>query len=225
LNCFFKKQGLHLALLCVLSAVAWIFGSRWATGESVFLGLSPRAWFFLAWVLPILHQSFVWVVWRTELCFSGITRAFGPTGFTYYAIGFSVLGISRVLGGLGLGIADRQSMGLNPVSVIIAVIILTPPMVYTFYSVAKYFGFRRAFGIDHFDETYRDKPFVKAGIFKYTSNAMYTFGFLLFWIIAIAFNSKLALLCAFFNHAYVWIHYYCTERPDMALIYGSRVES
>jgi hypothetical protein len=224
-KCFFKKQGLHLALLCVLSGVTWIVGSQWATGESGFLGMRTMAWFLLALVLPVLHQSFVWVVWRTELCFSGITRAFGPTGFTYYAIGFSVLGISRVLAALALGICDRQSMGLSPVAVLIAVIILTPPMVYTFYSVSKYFGFRRAFGIDHFDKTFRDKPFVKEGIFKYTNNGMYTFGFLVFWIIAVAFDSKLALLCAFFNHAYVWIHYYCTERPDMALLYGSRVES
>ena len=28
---------------------------------------------------------------------------------------------------------------------------------------------------------------------------------------------------AFFDihsHAYIWVHYFCTERPDMRLIYG-----
>ena len=30
-----------------------------------------------------------------------------------------------------------------------------------------------------------------------------------------------ALVVAFFSHAYIWVHYLCTERPDMRLIYRS----
>jgi len=29
-----------------------------------------------------------------------------------------------------------------------------------------------------------------------------------------------ALLLAGFNHLYIWVHYYCTEKPDMERIYG-----
>jgi len=28
------------------------------------------------------------------------------------------------------------------------------------------------------------------------------------------------LAAALFQHAYIWVHYYCTEEPDMQLIYG-----
>ena len=29
-----------------------------------------------------------------------------------------------------------------------------------------------------------------------------------------------ALVVAMFSHLYIWVHYICTERPDMRLIYG-----
>jgi len=30
-----------------------------------------------------------------------------------------------------------------------------------------------------------------------------------------------ALAVALFNHLYIWVHYYATELPDMARIYGA----
>ena len=60
----------------------------------------------------------------------------------------------------------------------------------------------------------------KKGIFKYTSNGMYKYVFLLLWIPGILFQSKAALLAALFQHIYIWIHYYFTELPDMKFIYG-----
>ena len=94
------------------------------------------------------------------------------------------------------------------------------PTVYLFYSVGRYFGFRRAFGIDHFDPAYRSMPMVRQGIFRYTSNGMYTFGFLILWIPALWFASSAALAVAAFSHLYIWVHYGCTELPDMRRIYG-----
>jgi len=29
-----------------------------------------------------------------------------------------------------------------------------------------------------------------------------------------------ALVLAAFCHAYIWVHYFCTEKPDMKRIYG-----
>ena len=49
---------------------------------------------------------------------------------------------------------------------------------------------------------------------------MYTVGFLILWAPAVALASGPALLLAAFNHAYIWVHYLCTERPDMRRIYG-----
>jgi hypothetical protein len=99
-------------------------------------------------------------------------------------------------------------------------LILAAPTFYLFYSVKRYFGFRRAFGIDHFDEAYRSLPMVRKGIFRFTPNGMYAFGFFLLWIPGLWFGSRAALCVAAFNHLYIWVHYYCTERPDMRRIYG-----
>ena len=89
------------------------------------------------------------------------------------------------------------------------------------YSVIRYFGFERAAGADHFDSKYRELPLVKEGIFRFTNNGMYLFAFLLFWVIALAFNSIAALIVAAFSHTYIWIHFYATEKPDMVFLYDS----
>ena len=48
----------------------------------------------------------------------------------------------------------------------------------------------RATGIDHFDPSYKDIPFEKRGIFKWSSNAMYTFAIAVFFSFAISAGSK-----------------------------------
>ena len=79
----------------------------------------------------------------------------------------------------------------------------------------------RAFGIDHFQpEKFKKEPFIKKGIFKYTSNGMYIYGFLMLWVPGLLLLSKAAILVAVFNHVYIWIHYYFTELPDIKIIYG-----
>jgi hypothetical protein len=99
--------------------------------------------------------------------------------------------------------------------------ILFIPAAYGMYSVLRYFGIDRAYGIDHFEpENYRNKPFVKRGLFKYTKNAMYKFVFLALWAIGLVFLSQAALLAAAFNHLYIWVHFYFTEMPDIQYIYG-----
>jgi protein-S-isoprenylcysteine O-methyltransferase Ste14 len=59
------------------------------------------------------------------------------------------------------------------------------------------------------------------GAFAWTSNAMYAIVFLGLWAIALYTGSWAALAAALFQHAYIWVHYYCTEEPDMELIYGN----
>lgn len=78
----------------------------------------------------------------------------------------------------------------------------------------------RAFGIDHFQpKESKKESFVKKGIFKYTSNGMYIYGFLMLWIPGLLLLSKAAILVALFNHIYIWVHYYFTELPDIKIIY------
>ena len=72
--------------------------------------------------------------------------------------------------------------------------------------VSRYFGYRRALGIDHVDPSYRDKPFVRRGIFRFIRNGMYTFGLAALWIPGLLLGSKSGLLSAAFSHLYIWVH-------------------
>ena len=42
------------------------------------------------------------------------------------------------------------------------------------------------------------------------------------WGIALVFGSWNALVVALFQHAYIWVHMYCTETPDMRWVYGPK---
>jgi len=60
---------------------------------------------------------------------------------------------------------------------------------------------------------------VRKGIFRYTPNAIYIFALAAVWIPAMVFFSNAALIAAFFNHIYIWVHYFTVEIPDMRQIY------
>lgn len=86
----------------------------------------------------------------------------------------------RVILALGLGLADIGSLESFRVIQIIVGVVMLIPVIYTGWSIGKYFGVPRALGGDHFRQVYRDMPLVKEGVFKCSSNAMYAFAFLLF---------------------------------------------
>ena len=178
------------------------------------------SWFRLAVAIAIAHQVLVWFCWRTQLHLSLLSRLLGDNGFTVYAVLFSILGIARVVAVFILAIANRNTFPMDLTVLRILAILMAIPAVYLFYSVKRYFGFKRAFGIDHFDPSYRSMPFVKRGIFRFTSNGMYTFGFFLLWVPGLWYASIAALCVALFNHLYIWVHYYSTELPDIRRIYG-----
>jgi hypothetical protein len=50
-------------------------------------------------------------------------------------------------------------------------------------------------------------------IYNYTAN----YGQLEYY-----FSSRAALTYAFFNHAYIWVHYLTVGLPDMKMIYGDK---
>jgi protein-S-isoprenylcysteine O-methyltransferase Ste14 len=145
---------------------------------------------------------------------------FGKSDFLVFSIIFSILFLGRPVSLILLGLSNADSLPLPFFWRVFLSLILLVPTVYFIHSVKKYFGIKRAFGADHFDPVYRDLPLVTEGIYKYTSNSMYTIGFFSLWIIAILFASKAALLVAGFSHMYIWVHYYTVEKPDMEVIYG-----
>ena len=183
--------------------------------------ISTNRWLWITISIPVLHQFYVFLVWRLELYKNTFTNIFGTQlAFKIYKIGFSILFISRLLFIIILSFSNSNTLDLNVSAGYLLTLLILPFVIYLFYSVKKYFTIDRAFGIDHFEKNFK-LPFVKKGIFKYTENGMYIYGFLILYIPGLLLLSKAALLVAIFNHIFIWAHYYFTERPDMKKIYGN----
>ena len=217
----FKHQHWHiLVLLVLLTALYFYVDNNTAALEGALWCIPTATWLLLAILSPIVHQLYVLLCWRLELYYNSISKKFGGNGFKYYKIGFALLILSRPLTLILLAISNAQTLELKPVFAHLIAFALFIPSVYLFYSVKRYFGMDRAFGIDHFHpQEFKKVSFVKKGIFKYTSNGMYIYGFLILWIPGLLALSKAALLVALFNHLYIWVHYYFTELPDIRVIY------
>jgi hypothetical protein len=220
----FEKQSLHYSFLVIFIIILFFIGrfQPFSTGE--FMGLSAFTWLWLGFASAALHQIFVWLCWRTQFHSLLLTRLFGRYAFFFYVAGFILLGIFRYFTIVALAVANKNSLPVNQWVLNALAVLAAVPVVYLFYSVIKYFGFKRALGADHFYESYQNKPMVTQGIFRFNRNAMYTFGFLLAWIPGLLTASNAALLLALFNNLYIWIHYYATEKPDMVRIYGTVID-
>ena len=216
----FEGQLIHCLALAVLMALVIFCVEMVGTQSGQFLWLSSRQWIWLVLLNAIIHQFYVWFCWRFELHGGLLSRRFGESAFRLYAIGFTVLFIFRPILIFSLAWVDRGTWNVNSVFGYSAATICFIAAAYTMHSVRVHFSFSRAFGIDHFDESYRKMPFVRKGAFRISPNAMYVFGFLTLWIPAFLFQSKAALVMAVFSHAYIWVHYIATERPDMRHIYS-----
>jgi hypothetical protein len=216
----FEKQWLHILILAALLAGMVLLSASERMNTGSLWGVGTGAWFRLAVAIAIAHQVLVWFCWRTQLHLSLLSRLLGDNGFSVYAVLFSLLGITRVAVVFILAIANRNTFPGDMTLLRILALLAAVPAVYLFYSVKRYFGFKRAFGIDHFDPSYRSVPFVKKGIFRFTRNGMYTLGFFVLWVPGLWYASIAALSVALFNHLYIWVHYYSTELPDIKRIYG-----
>jgi hypothetical protein len=220
----FEKQAQHYLVLIVLLFGVYFF----ARGEGIsgqLWGIKTQTWLWIAVATPVLHQIVVALLWRAELYQHKMTDWFGEDAFSVFRIIFTILFVGRPITLILLGISNANTLKLSPVLAYGLAVALFIPFAYTMYSVFHYFGIDRAYGEDHFrPSSYKNKPFVKQGMFKYTDNAMYKFGFLILWVIALLFLSKAALLVAAFSHIYIWVHYYFTELPDIRYIYGVRAK-
>jgi hypothetical protein len=209
----------HLLLLTALVPGAWAI-ARPALDGGRWIGVEDRWWFAAAIAVPIVQQIAVALLWRAQLCHSILTRAFGDAGFIVWGVIFFPLLVARPFTVLAVGLADPDSLPIPAAIAIPLGILLLLPAVWAMHSVAKYFGFARALGGDHFFERYRAMPMVRQGAFRYSSNSMYALVFLAFWAIALLTRSQAALAVALFQHAYIWVHWYCTEQPDGVVLYG-----
>ena len=214
LSFFFRHQIWHLGGTIIL----FYIGTQLVdlkSNTNTFIGISALGWFMIAMFIPIIHQAYVWICWRSELCWKSISKTIGFNG---YVIIFFILIISR-LSAIVLCFVDYGSLYKPGIFAWIISIILFIPGVYTMYSVKKYFGFLRAAGADHFDPQYRDMPFEKRGIFKWSPNAMYVFAIGIPFAFAVATGSQSMFVVAIYTYISIWLHYFCTEKEYFKFIY------
>jgi hypothetical protein len=216
----FFRQPLHVGLVILLVSVCYALAAPRFGYSQPLLGLGDRGWFWLSVVVAVVHQVIVAFVFRTQLGWGVLSRLFGKRDLTVWGLVFMPLLIARPVVVTGLAIADSGSLMLPGWLALSLGAALLVPSVFAAWSVARYFGIPRALGGDHFRLHYRRMPMVREGAFSWTPNAMYLLVFLGLWSIALIARSHLALVAALFQHAYIWVHYYCTEKPDMDLMYG-----
>lgn len=215
----FEGQLLHLVLLAALLAGVMAL-ARGDVLAGSFLGVGTPAWLWASVLVPILHQVYVAFAWRAQLHHQLLTRWCGARAFPRYRAGFVVLILLRPLTLVALAVSNRGTLPIPPLLGGAIAVVCFLPGTWLLHSIRRYFTFDRAFGIDHFDRAYRHVPLVREGIFGVVPNAMYVVGFLSLWGVACLLRSQAALLVAAFQHLYILVHYVCTERPDMRVLYG-----
>ncbi len=218
----FEKQEWHfvlLALLVVSINAILAFFPVYFTGQ--FWGLHAKTWLWIGVIAAILQQLYVMIIWRTQLETAWITTTLPPLGYIAYYIDYAMMLTAR-LGAIALAAAANRDVLLIPDQAR-WITVLAPgiPAAWLVHSIIKYYGFKRLAGADRFETAYRDLSWTRKGIFRLVPNAIYICGPLGLYIPGILLASPASLLLALFNHIYLWIHYYCTELPDIKRIYGS----
>ena len=220
-----EKQDWHFVILALLlvstnaltqRVPSILSGSMW--------GIGTGTWFWIGVLAAAVHQVYVILLWRTQLETQWLTKQFPRIGYLAYLIDFYLLLSARIA---ALVITAISGYGTFPVSATLrwpAALLIAIPFLWLLHSVVKYFGMHRAAGADHFDPDYQNKPFVRKGLFKITPNAIYVFGALGFYLPGLITGSTASLLLALFNHFYIWVHYFCTELPNIQRIYYSKSE-
>ena len=217
----FEGQDRHFGLLLILLILLIPVWRHPLMGVGELWGLTSRELFVVVIANAVAHQVYVWLCWRLQLHYNILSRVFGKYAFEVYATPFFLMLSLRPVLAFALAISNQGTVAIPHVISTGVSVLLAVPLMYLGYSIRRYFGFARAAGADHFYESYRTKPMVREGIFRYSPNSMYAFGFLMLWIPAVYFASFAALAAAGFSHLYIWVHYLATERPDMRRIYGS----
>lgn len=216
----FEGQVQHIAIVTFMAIGAFsllvhVADSRW------YYLFNSMLWAKIAIVIAIIHQVIVAVVFRLELHKNWMTNRFGDRDMQVWAGVFLPFLVARPIAILMTGLSDTTSItSMRPLEILIGVIFIGGAVV-GMHSVLVYFTIPRALGGDHFRDEYAEMPLVKEGIFKYTNNGMYGVVFFGLTGIALVLGSWNALVAALFQQAYIWVHMYCTEEPDMRRIYGA----
>ncbi len=79
-----------------------------------------------------------------------------------------------------------------------------------------------ALGGDHLPNRFAEMSMVNQGVVRFAPKAKHGIVFLRLPSMALLFGSRNTLFLAAYQRTYIWVHIYCTEKPDMEWIYGSR---
>jgi hypothetical protein len=216
---FWLRQPLHGFLLLLLCVGLWLASRIPGFPISHSLRITVRAIVIVSVILGVMHQLWVLIFWRLELGSSIISRYFGASGFTIFGIGFGIFITGRFLSIVYLAPINRGTLPIAPAIRLILVGIIAVFNLWGMYSVLRYFGIRRALGLDHFDVEIRDGGLVKGGAYRYMNNVMYLIVVPVFFAPGLVWGSVASIVLAGFHYLYVWVHFYCTELPDMSVIY------
>ena len=123
-NRFFRGQVVHLLLLSIFLVGTCLLVDFKQLAERRVLGVGAHVWLIVSLGVPIVHQVYVWLAWRSELCFGAVTGWLGSRAFVIYQIVFFILFLARPVSLTLLTIADHDSFEMSiPVRVVICVIL------------------------------------------------------------------------------------------------------
>lgn len=213
-----QPQNIAIMILMALGAVSLL---QDPDGAPVVLGLTSYDWAVTSIALACLHQLIVAFVFRLQLHRNLLSALFGTRDMHIWAVIFLPLLAARPITLILIGWGDTGAITSWHVPEIALGVGLIGVAIWGMHSVLVYFTIPRALGGDHFRDEIAAMDMVDRGVFKYSSNAMYGIVFLGLWGIALTFGSWNALVVALFQHAFIWVHMYCTEAPDMRWIYQS----
>ena len=217
-----ERQGYQLGAYLILGGLLLYGGRRLSNDAHIFAGFSALQWMAVSWLLAGVFQFWIAFFWRLELYGKHISRRLGPAGFIVFRIGFVILGAARFLMLVPVALSTRNTMDLPDYLRFFLIIVSTPGIVWAAYGALFQFGFKRATGADHFDPAYRTAALESSGIFKHMRNPMYAIVLLVLYHPGLLWQSAPGLLLAAAHHAFVWVHYFCTEKPDLTEIYKTR---
>lgn len=218
----FQYQGVHLFAFIALGGVLYATNAAFPDSQRLLWKLSCSEWIWISWIFAGIFQFWISFFWRFELYGGHVSRKMGPFGFQLYRAGYVVFGLLRFIPLVPIALTSPHTLNLPAWFSIPFLVVTIPLSLWGVYCAAVYFGITRASGIDHFDPAWSRHNLEKRGIYKYVPNVMYTVVLLAIYHPGVVWQSAPALIGGGVHHAFVWIHYFCTEKPDMQEIYGGR---
>lgn len=129
--------------------------------------------------------------------------------------------ILRLAATVGVAAADAGSMGLSlPVRAGVGAFFLIPGL-WGAWSAIRHAP-DRIVAAGHFRERYRNVDAPVQGAYRLSRHPFYTYGCLVFWGVAVAGGSRIALAVALFQYTYIWVYRYCIEAPNERVLASQR---